>query len=85
MTASIPCFGVDSISLFLSSAIKNLRILHDVMERDLLAQQRSGINQRPEYLLDCCDAMIALLREFDRINEELDIIADAEYNVRKEG
>ena len=85
MDTSIMCFGVDSISFFLSSAVKNLRIIHEAMESDLLAQQQSGISLGPEHLLDCCDAMTTVLRDLDRINEELDAIADAEYNVKKEG
>lgn len=84
MVTNISYFGTDSISLFLSSAVKNLRILHEAMESDLLAQQRSGISSGPEYLLDCCDAMTTVLQALDRINEELDAIADMEYNVKKE-
>ena len=48
MVTNISYFGTDSISLFLSSAVKNLRILHEAMESDLLAQQRSGISSGPE-------------------------------------
>lgn len=67
MVTNISYFGTDSISLFLSSAVKNLRILHEAMESDLLAQQRSGISSGPEYLLDCCDAMTTVLQALDRI------------------
>ncbi|MEY8316005.1 hypothetical protein AALB19_01660 [Oscillospiraceae bacterium 50-58] len=85
MTATIPSFELETVSLFLSSAIKNFRILREEMESDLLAQKRSGINLGPEHLMDCCDAMGTVLRELDRINEELDAVVDAAYNVKKEG
>ena len=85
MTATIPSFELETVSLYLSSAIKNFRILREEMESDLLAQKRSGINLGPEHLMDCCDAMGTVLRELDRINEELDSVVDAVYNVKKEG
>lgn len=83
MTATLPRFDLETVSLFLSGAIKNLRILREEMESDLLAQKRSGINLGPEHLMDCCDAMGTVLRELDRINEELDAVVDAAYNVKR--
>lgn len=76
---------LESMSLFLSCAIKTFRILREEMEQDLLFQKRTNLYVGPEHLLDCCDAMCTVLRDLDRINEELDAAVDAEYNARKEG
>lgn len=76
---------LESMSLFLSCAIKTFHILREEMERDLLAQRRTNLYLGPEHLLDCCDAMCTVLRDLDRINEELDAAVDAEYNAKKEG
>ncbi len=76
---------LETVSLFLSSAIKTFRILREEMERDLLAQRRTNLYLGPDHLLDCCDAMCTVLRDLDRINEELDAAVDAEYYAKKEG
>ncbi len=75
---------LETVSLYLSSAIKTFRILREEMEQDLLFQKRTNLYLGPEHLLDCCDAMCTVLRDLDRINEELDAVVDVEYNVKKE-
>lgn len=77
--------GIDCLALFLSCAIKNLRFLQEEMERELLNQQRTGLNLGPEHLLDCCDAMCTAFHELDRIKDELDATIDAVYAQKKEG
>lgn len=76
-------FDVEDVSMYLSCAIKNLRTLKNEMEGDLLAQNETSIYLGPDHLLDCCDAMCTVLRELDRLNEELDAIVTAMYQKKK--
>lgn len=76
-------FDIEDASMYLSSAIKNLRILKEAMEGDLLAQKRTSIYLGPDHLLDCCDAMCTVLRELDRLNEELEAIVTSMCQKKK--
>lgn len=78
-------FEVEDASLYLSCAIKTMRLLREETESELLSIQKSGLWLGPEHLLDICDAMCTVLRELERINDGLDGVVKATYEKRKKG
>lgn len=72
-------------TMCLTSAIKAFQIILEDMERDLLAQERTGCSLGPGHALECCDAMHTVLRELYRTDEELDAIVAEAYEQQKEG
>lgn len=71
--------NMEDISVFLSSARKNLNILRDEIYRDLFAMEETQRFLGTGHLMECCDAMFTTLRELDRIQEELDAVVDRQY------
>ena len=55
----------------LSCAIKNLRIVREEMEEELLRMRNTQIYLGPDYLLDCCDAMSSAFVVLDAIYGDL--------------
>ena len=77
-------FDVEDAALDLNNAIKAFRIIREEMERNLLAMAQTRLNFGPEHLLDCCDALVTVLRELDRISDEMDAAVDAAHGRKEE-
>ena len=80
-----PCTAADLASCDLDASCKNLRILLEVMEKELYDIKKTGIFLGPGFLMDCCAAMSAAIRGLDHIADDLRAAAAQEYQKRKEG
>lgn len=80
-----PCAAADLASCDLDSSRKNLRIILEVMEKELFDIKKDGIFLGPEFLMDCCEAMSAAIRGLDHIADDLRAAVTQEYQKRKEG
>ena len=76
-------FDVEGAAIYLSGAIKTFYIIRGEMESNLLAMDRTGLNFGAGHLLDCCDALGTVLRELDRINDEMGAAVDAAYTKKR--
>ena len=72
---------VEISTAFLKYAIDTLWLLQE-LEQGLFMSKAS--NQNSGYYLSFCSAMVPVLRELERLNEELDEVVRDAYQQRKE-
>ena len=74
---------VEISTAFLECAIDGLSLLHEELEQNLISRERSTGGMG--YYLRVCSAMVPVLRELDRLKEELDAVVSNAYQQRKGG
>lgn len=74
---------VESSTAFLSCAVDALWVLHETMEQNLCLREKSTGGMG--YYLSLCSAMVPVLRELDRLKNDLDAVVTAAYEQKKEG
>ena len=75
---------IEDTELYLECTIKTFRLIKESMENELFAIKKTGLFSGPESLLDHCDAMFIVLWELERIQNELSIVVDQAYGLKKE-
>lgn len=72
---------MESNTAFLSCAVEALSVLHETLEHDVYSREATygGMG----YYLSLCSAMVPVIRELRRINEDLDAIVTAAYEQKK--
>lgn len=74
---------MESNAAFLSCAVEALSVLHASLERDVYSREATNGGMR--YYMSLCSAMVPVIRELRRINEDLDAVVTAAYEQKKEG
>jgi len=74
---------VENNASFLSCAIEALYLLREDLERNLCIREKSSGGMG--YYLQVCSAMVPVLRDLDRISQDLDAVIHAVYAEKKRG
>lgn len=73
----------ESIQIELRCAIKVLRLVVDVLEREVVAIKQADGFVSADYLQDLSDALYSVFGTLDDLNLKLETVVDEEYNKRK--
>lgn len=76
---------LEDVSLCLSCAIKTGNIMKEEIEEGLIVMEQEQKFMGTGYLMDCCDGFFLVLRELERIREDLDAAVLAGSVQEKEG
>lgn len=70
---------VDCTSVYLENVTKTLRIVTEDLECEMLTAQREHLPAFPERVLELCCGFSVVIRELDRITDELKEAVVKEY------
>ncbi|WP_209342712.1 hypothetical protein [Flavonifractor sp. AGMB03687] len=76
-------FEMDGATVYLDDAVKTLRIMTEALECEMLAAQRNDFRPIPEWILERCCGFSIIVRELDRITDELKAAVTKEYRSGK--
>ena len=75
---------VDCETAYMDAATKTLHILAEDMECEMLALQKAGCPASPEWILERCCGFTVIVRELERITDELNAAVTREFQKRKD-
>lgn len=76
-------FEVDGMTGYLDNAVTALRIMVEGLEHDMLLAKAENLRPFPEWVLDQCCGLFVIVRELDRITDELKAVVTKEYQSGK--
>ena len=72
-------FEVDSATGYLDNAVTALRNMAEGLEQNMLIAKKENLRPFPEWVLDQCCGIFVIIRELDRIAEDLKTAVTWEY------
>lgn len=72
-------FEVDGVAGYLDNAVTALRIMTEGLEHDMLIAKKEKLRPFPEWVLDQCCGLFVIVRELDRIADDLKEAVTREY------
>ncbi len=76
-------FEVDEMTGYLDNAVTALRIMVEGLDHDMLMAKKDNLRPFPEWVLDQCCGLFVVVRELDRITEDLKAAVTKEYRSGK--